>query len=281
MKVLLHIALFLLAFSLCAQEETTDQSKRYTGLQSLRLGSVEYKLFNALYTTRKFDGFSELNSRSSYFNAYSQLLIGIKKDFAVGFDLVYHSRIENAFHRNSPFNTLNFSEESNHNINLDTRDSLQHADGFLLETRSVHGISQLGPKVRFKPIKKLKNLAVQQTLFIPLNKDLEPNWVSFTQLFYEHYFTSEWHLFSEVSLWARFGNEFNPSFFAKGFLNYFPGNKWTFYATTTNLYEYGGGLKYLITPNFEVELLSTVFIPLKQLGGNRNSTFNIGFRWSR
>lgn len=278
---------FFIALLICfalngnAQVQNPDEPKRYTGLQSLRLGSVEYKLFHSLFTTKKFDGFEHLNSRSSFYNAFSQLLLGIKSDFAVGFDLVYHSRIENDFYKNSPFSTLQFRTEKGFVFNPEQQDSLQNSDGDLMERNAIHGISYLGPKVRFKPFKKWKNFAIQKTFYIPLNRELEPNWVSFTQLFYEHYFTSEWHLFSEVSLWARFGNGFNPSFFAKGFLNYFPGNKWTFYLTTTNLFEYGGGFKYLITPNFEVEVLSTAFIPLPQFGGSRNSTFNIGVRWSR
>ncbi len=282
MRLLTALIFIFFVFQLAyAQDQKDNGNKRYTGLQSIRLGSVEYKLFNAIFTAKKFDGFETLNSRSTYFNAYSQLLLGLKKDFAIGFDLVYHSRVENDFYKNTPFSPLNFRKENSYTLNRETQDSLSNSSDMLLQKRSIHGLSQFGPKVRFKPIKKFKNLALQQTLYIPLNKKLESNWISFTQFFYEHYFTSDWHLFSEVSLWARFGNEFNPSFFAKAFINYFPGNKWTFYATTTNFYEYGGGLKYLISPNFEIELLSTIFLPLERFGGDRNRSFNLGLRWSK
>ena len=288
----MRISFILFVIVLFIQASYGQEPRRYAPTQLLKF---EYKIFNSLYTTKKFDGFSNLNSRSSYFNTYGQLLFGTGPNWALGTDIVYHARLENDLEEHSPFTVLRFKEERKYSLrscdHINTSqgpfcsqtfsDTLRNGSFQTLRTESVQGISYLGPKFRWKPFKKLEKFAVQQTLYIPLQKRLDQNWVSFTQLFFEHFIRHDIHLFAELSFWNKFtSSTFEPNVFAKLFLSYFAGNDWTLYATTSIPVEYGLGLKYLINPQLEIELLSTVFIPFEWYNSNRASTFNFGFRYS-
>lgn len=273
----------------------------YRASQLIPKGSNELKLFNSLYTQRMKDGFDNFNSRSTYYSMFGQYLRGINSNLNLGFDFVIRSNLLNDLDGNSPFNTLRFQKYNRFNtfncneggFNLannspchnapgspeNSLDSLRNADGNILETTSDFGFASFGPKFKINPIKKWKNLTWQQTLYIPIQKSVDGNFISFTQIFYDKPIGSKSQLFIEASAWTLIAPNFRNSFFFKVFYSYFPTRRWTVYAMATIPNEAGIGSKYFITPNLEIELLYTRY---NTLGfGTRDiqpSTFNLGLR---
>ena len=162
------------------------------------------------------------------------------------------------------------------------RDSLRDAEGFALETQSRRGWSHFGPKFKFNPIRQWQNLSWQQTFYIPLQKRVDGQWVSFTQFFYDRPVGSHFQLFSEISLWTTVAPDFKVFPAAKLFFSYFPTRRLTLYTMTSVPVEYGLGTKYQLSRQLEVELLYTHYLPVAGLLGDvRPSTFNLGFRFRR
>ncbi len=241
---------------------------------------VEVKLFNAIYTQGNFDGFSELNSRSTYMSSFAQFLIGVNSRINVGFDAVYKSNLVNDRASSSPLGVLKFEKYSEIQ-KLDNGENFANADGDVLETRGDHGLSHLGPKIKFSPIKKWPNVSLQQTMYIPIKKSVDGQTISFTQLFFDKMLGRKSQLFSEISLWTPVAPNFDVSSFFKVFISYFPTPKWTLYGTTTIPKEYGVGVKRYITPQFEMEFLYTYYLPVdKWVGFTRPYTLNLGFRYT-
>ncbi|MEO1518527.1 MAG: DUF547 domain-containing protein [Bacteroidota bacterium] len=266
-------------------------------------GELELKMFNNLYTQRTFDGFETLNSRSTFFSSFIQVLYGYNNDVNLGFDLVVKSNLQNDLASSSPFRALGFGTfqefstfsclngEQNRSIHSNCiqmqdaglLDTLQNSDGEFLLTTGRNGLAHFGPKFKFNPLRRiLPNLSLQQTLYIPIQNDLDGNYISFTQLFYDKSFGTKYQLFAEVSLWNPIAPEFRSDFFFKLFFSYFPGKRWTVYAMTTIPFEYGAGAKYYLTPHLELEVLYTYYAPIERyVGFNRPETFNIGLRYRR
>ncbi|MFT5168632.1 MAG: hypothetical protein ACI8P3_003877 [Saprospiraceae bacterium] len=263
-------------------------------------GIIEIKVFNSLYTQTSKDGFETANSRSSYFSSFTQVLYGWNNRINLGFDLVYKSNVVNDYPDASPFRALAFEKAWNyhifdchggeHNISpLSTcyrdftptiSDTLRNAGGTALQTHQSIGLSHFGPKIKINPIKKWANISLQQTLFIPINKSVDGSMVFFTQLFYDKPIGNKSQLFVEASLWTVITPDFRPDRFVKVFYSYFPTKKWTVYAMTSNLLEYGAGTKFFIHPNVELEFLYTYYLPLeKYMQDRRAMTFNIGMRY--
>lgn len=265
---------------------------RYRASSLIPVGSSEAKLFNAIYTQKQYDGFKKLNSRSTYFSAFAQYLYGLNNHVNIGGDLVFRSSVVNDLHSSSPFKVLqfqNFSEVSsfpcddgsqNGNCNdFSPTDSLRNLGGDILTTSGNIGLSHIGPKIKFNPIKKWLNISLQQTFFIPIQKKVDGQWISFTQIFYDRPFGRRSQLFVEASLWAPVSPQvqLNPIF--KFFYSYFPTQRLTFYAMVSVPAEYGLGSKYLLTDNFEIEVLYSYYLPLEfAVGETRPRTFNLGMR---
>ncbi len=276
--------------------------QRFMASQLLTKQQMEIKVFNALYTQQSFNGFSELNSRSTYFSTFGQFLFGTNRNLNWGFDVVYKSNLENDFNTASPFNALRFQRFSdtpilscsdpnhihhngsfctNEGISPSFSDSLRNSEGIALTRRANHGLAHIGPKIRINPFKKWKNLSLQQTVYIPIDKSIDGQLISFTQFFYDHTLSPKSTLFVEASLWTPISPNFRVSPFFKVFYSYFPTNRFTIYAMTTIPFEYGLGTKYSITDNLEVELLYTHYAPIEfYVGENRPNTFNLGLRYT-
>lgn len=264
----------------------------------LQRGQMEIKIFNSVYTQKNLDGFKRANSRSTYFSSFGQALFGVNKKLNLGFDLVYKSNVLNDSAQGSPFKALRFQNFSKHltfsclnpkyNItphsNCSTSpnglDSLRNFSGDALQTTAAIGLSHFGPKFKINPIRKWQSFTWQQTFFIPIEKKVDGQWVSFSQFFYDRPLGSRFQLFSEISLWTTIAPNFRVFPAVKVFYSYFPNRRWTIYAMTSIPIEYGAGSKFQITPQLEIELLYTHYLPLSfLLGDARPSTFNIGFRY--
>ncbi len=278
---------------------TNQQAYRASVL--LQPGQREIKVFNSVYTQKDFDGFEQLNSRDTYFSSFIQYLYGQNEQLNIGFDVVLKSNLLNDFSDALPFRALGlrtFREIQSFRCDApgrnlaegsfcgspghSGRDSLRDWEGGLLETTGAAGIAHIGPKVKFNPLRSRGNLSLQQTLYFPVQDDLDGRFISFSQLFYDRLIGNRFQLFSELSLWTSLAPEFHIDSFFKLFFSYFPTNRWTVYATTTVPYEFGVGSKFFITPQLEVELLYTYLAPIERyVGFSRPRTFNLGIRYQR
>ncbi len=271
-----------------------QNENRYRASFLLPLGQSEIKLFNSLYTQSQFDGFENLNSRSSYFAAFGQYLYGFRQNLNIGADVVFRSTITNDLHQHSPFRTLRFQNRSRYptfacadnptSPFCDGKpemysDTLRNSDGVPMRSEAIYGLSHMGPKVKFAPVRKWTNISLQQTVYIPIQKAVDGQWVSFTQLFFDYMPGQRTQLFVEASAWSILYPDFKIYPFVKVFYSYFPDHRWTFYAMTSIPIEYGLGTKFLITENIELEALYTYYLPVSALIGHvRPQTFNLGFR---
>ena len=95
---------------LAGQDTGEFVTSRYQASYLLGGGEFEVKMFNNLYTERTFDGFSDFNSRNTYFSSFLQVLFGSVERWNAGFDLVYKSNYLRDFDENSPFKALQFTE---------------------------------------------------------------------------------------------------------------------------------------------------------------------------
>lgn len=268
--------------------------------QLLRPDQHEVKIFNSLYTEKRFDGFQRPNSRDTYFSSFIQYLGGYDGRTNWGFDFIVRSTVLNDFDNSSPFRALRFQTFrelqtfpcDNHQRNLGDgsicfrsgsesyRDTLQDQMGNQMETTGNVGLAHIGPKIKIQPFKKFPRVSLQQTLFIPIQNDLDGQVISFTQFFIDKLIGTRSQLFTELSFWTPVRPQFKINPFLKFFYSYFLTEKWTVYGMTTVPVEYGAGTKYLLHPNFEIELLYTYYLPVERIFGDaRPQTFNLGLRY--
>lgn len=263
----------------------------FTPSALLKNGQIEIKDFNNIYTqTKGFDvnGNKQSNAnRETYYGSFIQFLHGTHSKFNLGFDLYIKSFLRNGT-SDSPFNILSFP-----NNNIDSR---------VL-------ISKFGPKIKITPFKKIKRLSLQQTLLIPIAKDLEgktsgkpwtdwDTYTSLTQLFYDKTLNDQLQFFAAAEMYFRIPrNSWKSSPFVvtplKTFISYFPSNKITVYGMTEWGPEWGKdsngngpfsayytqigiGSKYQVLPWLEFEVLTTKF-PIGKVQG-AGSTYNFGLR---
>jgi hypothetical protein len=233
-------------------------------------GGAEVKIFNNLFTA-DYNGEASNRYRSNYFSSYIQSLYGFGK-LDAGFDVVFKSNLINDYNLLSPFEAVHLSMFS----------STQQIGNNEVNTTGNSGVAHIGPKIKFIPFQKFPSLALQQTLYVPIHHNVDGNFISATQFFYNQFITSKQQLFVEATIWQPIGQPLNYPFL-KAFYSYYPTNRWTFYGTTTLLYEWGGGLKYQILSGIELELLYTRYLPIapiiNRIGDAR--TFNVGFRWTK
>ena len=247
----------------------------------LAKGQFELKIFNSLYTQKQYDGFEELNSRSSYFSSFIQFIKGGNKRYNWGLDLVIRSHVVNDFVNSSPFGAIQTSNFDTYRT-LAGGDSLRTAGGELIDTYGRFGPAHIGPKIKFHPFKKYRNLSFQQTLYLPLDKKVDGQLISFSQLFYDQLIGTRSQLFVEASLWTPLQPSFRVDPFLKVFYSYFPSDRWTIYGMVGLPNEIGGGLKFLLADHVELELLYTNYL-IQRIGVNDRiaETFNLGIRIMR
>ncbi len=252
-------------------------------------GQLDIKVFNNLYTqTAFFDGSgsrTDNNQRDTYFTGIVSLLYGLSPKINLGIDL-YPKAVRVGSESSSPLSVFQFSNNTNARATL----------------------AAIAPKVKFNPLKKLPRLAAQIALYLPLASDLEGSpgespfldygdkqlWL---QAFYDLPIGPQWLIYLEGGFFFRYdsaqenaNHEYIYPF--KGILNYYASNKLTIYGlaefTPSALYldpslfstlytQIGAGLKFQVTPRFEVETLVTLF----PVGYNKGAgqTYNFGFRY--
>lgn len=280
-----------------------ENLQAFTPSTLLVRGQVDVKVFNNLYTQTAF--FNDSGSRTAtefvdengsptgtdrrdtYFTSIISILVGVSPRINLGLDL-YPKAVRVASEGKSPFSVLQFSSDNN-----------SHA-----------ALAAIAPKIKFNPLKKVPGLAAQATLYLPLGSDLEGSQNSrpfldyddtqfWLQAFYDLPINDQWLLYIEGGFFFRYdssnenrNHEYIYPF--KGIVNYLATDRLTIYGLTeltpssfyqdaalfSTLYtQVGAGLKYQVTPRFEIETLATVF----PFGYNKGAgqTYNFGFRYVR
>lgn len=251
-------------------------------------GQWEYKFFNNLYTqTAGFDengSKQKYNNRGSYFSSINQVLIGVNSRFNIGLDFWVKSvRIDDV--SSSPFKLLQFETSNN--------------------TRTA--LTNIGPKVKFQPFKKLSHLSVQSTFLIPIASDQEgkfngkpylssDSYISITQVFYDQALGKKFQVFFQVAPWVyiKRKSSVNESRFGLSspvdvFLSFFATDRFTVYLQQEYWPNFGAkgvdswfrqegvGAKYqIIKGKLETEMSMTNFSMGK--GAGAGVTYNFGVR---
>jgi len=252
-------------------------------------GQWEYKFFNNLYSQTK--GYDvngnkvKYNNRGSYFSSINQVLFGVNSRLNLGIDFWVKSvRIDDT--TSSPFNLLSFESGPN----------------------SRTALSNIGPKLKFQPFKKLIHLSVQTTFLIPIAKDQEgknngkpylsdDSYISITQIFYDQAIGKKFQLFFQLAPWVYIKKDAVPntnrvsvSSPADIFLSYFPTKRLTLYIQQEFWPNFGAkgiaswfrqegiGAKYqIIKEKLETEASYTRFSMGQNAGAG--ATYNFGLRF--
>lgn len=253
-----------------------NNAYRYVTSAAIPQGGMEIKLFNNLYTQN--DG-----RRTTYLTSTFSALYGLNNRFNIGLTGRYRRVLEDEQLR-SPLQVFS---------------SLSLPNG-------RQGITAIGPQIRWAPIRKWEGFSIQSSFTIPIGSQLTgtdsspfidwdgPTFV--TQFFNDRSIGDQFSLFTEIDLWVEdiggsgFANRVSTPITA--ILSWFPQKNITVYGLAgyapflARPYDYfaqfGLGIKYQLSPQFEVEILATDFSNryLNSVDGSA-STWNIGFRYSR
>lgn len=244
--------------------------------------TFELNTFHTIYTSNYGD--KEFGGRGSYFSSLFLFSYGISGRFDIGWDFILKSYRANDLFDSSPFRALEFRKGV---------DTVVTPGGTSRQAVSDFGLTHLGPRVRFSPFKKI-GLSFEQAFYFPIGgvpagNTVDPSlyWVS--QFFYDKQFNSKFGLFIALTFWQPIvpGQEFKFQVpYLKAFFSWYATKRFTLYATTTSFTEWGAGVKFLITPQFEIQALYTYYVPIPGLAdiytgvGSKNvMTFNLGLRY--
>ncbi|MEW7290113.1 hypothetical protein [Aquimarina sp. 2304DJ70-9] len=278
------ISLFVLVVGF-AQDQEEDQGSVIQTLTPSKLigkGQYDIKWFNNLYTQTE-STFSEGGEpRQTFFTSTVEAYTGIgnNKRWNLGVILEFRSNV------------------------VADRDALDvfKFDGESGTARS--GFTSFAPSVKFVPLKSVNNFSVQSSFFIPLVDNESENGVFLDQdgyiwqnrFFYDHTFPgNKFQIFGELNSELNFGEE-EDSFANNSlrltpgvFFSYFPSSKFTVLALAQhselidlgndfdqNFTALGGGAKYQLTNELNIEALYTNFVDGDNTG--LGETFNIGLR---
>ncbi len=279
----------------------------YTPSKLLKSGQVEMQLFNNLYTQQAYrDGNREkinYNSRDTYFGALFYALYGISKSARVnvGFDLNMKSVFTDAS-QGSPLGVFRFDKTPN------SRTAVTSI-GPKVKFQPLNNVSNFSVQSAFWiPVAKDLEAVDSNNEYPWMDYHMYTWW---NQFFFDKSLGSDWQIFTEADLMFRFKTKNGniPTHMdvpLSVFLSWFPSGKVTLYsqlqysprfqlAKTTYSDENGnnvntidpfdlvsdyahagGGLKYQLTSNLNLEASSTYFFTSKN--GGAGSTFNLGIR---
>ena len=273
-------------------KDTLKSNQTITAGSLYKKNQFDFTVFNTIYTENhsNWKGVDYSGFRNTFITHLFQFTYGVSKNgrFNIGVDV--------------NFKYSGTSTDS-------TLKGINSAYAFKNTPTSRVGITSVGLRLKFQPLKKVKNFTFQSTFLAPTIKTPEGNsslywadWARLTlwnQFFYTKSFNPKLQLFLEADLLFRFkiySNQINMlDVPVSAFLSYFPTKKITFYAMSQHLnrlakpnepndwvipsnYTLSGlGFKYQVTHNLNIELLYNNFWRAKNAGlGN---TFNIGIKY--
>ncbi len=295
MKILknhiLMAGLLLSTISLIAQDDSDDGGSVIQNLTPSKLigqGQWDLKLFNNLYTQTESTFASEDGIRQNFFTSTLEAFTGVSENKRVNIGAIVEYRANG-------------------------RDFVL-GDGST-ERRTTSGITSIAPAIKFVPFKNVGNFSILSAFSIPLiSQEEDDNGVFLDQdgftwqnrFFYDYTFPGKkWQLFTEINSEYNFGKDAVENVngitvegsFANNslrvtpgvFLSYFPSSKFTILALgqhtelidlgnnfSQNFTALGGGVKYQLTKELNIEGLYTNFVRGRDTG--LGETFNIGLR---
>lgn len=279
------IALFgLVSWAATAQDEEQEGSVIQTLTPSKLIGKGQFDLkwFNNLYTQTE-STFSEgREPRETFFTSTLEAYTGVGSNRRWNVGLILELR-SNVIADRPALDVFKF-------------------DGDRGTARS--GLTSIAPSVKFVPFKNANNFSIQSSFFIPLvDNEVEEGvfldqdgYIWQNRFFYDYTFGGgDWQLFTEINTELNFGDK--QASFANNslrltpgvFLSYFPSSSFTVLALVQHsqlldlgndfpqdFTALGGGLKYQLTKELNIEALYTNFVRGNNTG--LGETFNIGLR---
>lgn len=284
-KIMLTVYLGLISLGLTAQDnEQTAGSVIQTLTPSKLIGKGQYDLkwFNNLYTQTESTFTDGAEPRETFFTSTLEAYTGIGENRRWNLGVILEFR-SNVIADRSALEVFQF-------------------DGERATARS--GFTSIAPSVKFVPLKNVNNFSIQSSFFIPLvDNEVEEGvfldqdgFIWQNRFFYDYTFAGgDWQLFTELNSELNFGDK-DASFANNSlrltpgiFLSYFPSSKFTVHALaqhsqlidlgsdfSQDFTALGGGLKYQLTQELNVEALYTNFVRGNDTG--LGETFNIGLR---
>lgn len=287
--------LFFASAAIFAQQEVKDKKEmqeevqeeksniqQYTPSKLIGKGQIDLKWFNNLYTQTE-STFSEgKEPRETFFTSTLEAYTGVGENNRWNLGVIFEFR-SNVVGGRDALDVFKFDGD---------------------DTTARSGLTSIAPSVKFVPFASVSNFSVQSSFFIPLVDNESENGVFLDQkgyvwqnrFFYDYTFPGDkWQLFSELNSELSFGDK-EESFANNSlrltpgvFLSYFPSSKFTVLvlAQHSQLLDLGsdfdqdftalgGGLKYQLTNELNVEALYTNFVRGNNTG--LGETFNIGLR---
>ena len=281
---ILATALFSVSLSAIAQDDDSDDDggsviQNLTPSKLIGQGQWDLKLFNNFFTQNESTFPSDDGIRQNFFTSTLEVFTGVSPTRRVNLGVILEYRANG-------------------------RDFLQE-DGSL-DRRTTNGLTSIAPSIKFVPFESVGNFSILSSFSIPLISDevdqdtgvfLDQKGFTWqNRFFYDYTFPGKkWQLFTEINSELNFGDE-DESFANNSlrltpgvFLSYFPSSKFTVLGLvqhtqlldlgndfTQNFTSLGGGVKYQLTKELNVEALYTNFVRGEDTG--LGESFNIGLR---
>ncbi len=273
--------LVLASFNLVGQDNDDGGSviQNLTPSKLIGQGQWDLKLFNNLYTQDDSTFEFDQGIRQNFFTSTLEVFTGVSETKRVNIGAIIEYRANG-------------------------RDFLQDDGSF--DRRTTSGLTSIAPAIKFVPFKSVGNFSILSAFSIPLISDevdedtgvfLDQNGFTWqNRFFFDYTFPGKkWQFFSEVNSELNFGDE-EDSFANNSlrltpgvFLSYFPSSKFTIQGLaqhselldlgndfSQNFTALGGGAKYQLTKELNVEVLYTNFVRGRDTG--LGETFNLGLR---
>ncbi|MEO1029872.1 MAG: hypothetical protein AAFX55_00625 [Bacteroidota bacterium] len=290
---ILMIALLVSLIGFSQEDEDTQRSviQEFTPSILLKKGQWDIKWFNNLYTETKDlfgpNGDEQDIPRNTFFTSTVDIFTGISDSRRINIGLLLEFR-SNVIGGRDALDVFSF-------------------DGEAGTARS--GFTSFAPAIKFNPFKNIGNFTIQTAFHIPLVDNETEQGVFLDQagfifqnrFFYDYSFAGgDWQLFTELNTEYNFGDQdsfaYNSLRLTPGvFLSYFPSSKFTILALVQHLQLIsfggndqgfndfsqdatilGGGAKYQLTDELNIEFLYSNFVRGNDTG--LGQTFNIGLR---
>ncbi len=270
------------AYAQETEEETGSVIQTLTPSKLIGKGQFDIKWFNNLYTQTESTFTEGREPRETFFTSTIEGYTGVSDNKRVNVGLILEFR-SNVVADRSALDVFSF-------------------DGERGTARS--GFTSIAPSVKVVPFAKVSNFSIQSSFFIPLVDNeveegvfLDQNgFIWQNRFFYDYTFPGDdFQLFTELNSELSFGDKEDS--FANNSLNltpgvffsYFPSSKFTILALAQHSQRIdlgndfaqdftavGGGMKYQLTDELNIEGLYTNFVRGNNTG--LGETFNIGLR---
>ncbi|MGX1931252.1 hypothetical protein [Flagellimonas sp. 2504JD4-2] len=274
-------AFLMSSLAVFAQDDQTGSNiQNLTPSKLIGKGQWDIKLFNNLYTQDDSTFESEVGLRQNFFTSTLEVFTGVSDSRRVNLGVIAEYRANGREFR------------------LD--------NGAISDIQNTSGLTSIAPSIKFVPFPNVGNFSILSSFSIPLISDEvdEDTGVFLDQkgftwqnrFFYDYTFPGKkWQLFTELNTELNFGDKAES--FANNslnivpgvFLSYFPSSKFTVLVLaqhnqrldlgndfTQNFTALGGGAKYQLTKELNIEALYTNFVRGENTG--LGQTFNIGLR---